>query len=118
MKNNDNRSQFFILSSLFILISLNIVLLGISIFKNKDWRTKEQPKNVPSSAVWIGGLDGGYWFDIDSVSKSQARILVFWENTGDVACDTIIDCSSITCNTMSEILNHIDWFDGTTIHFK
>jgi hypothetical protein len=45
----------------------------------------ERPPNVPASAVWSGGPDGGNWFDCDTKQDSEYNhCMVYADVTGIV----------------------------------
>lgn len=101
----------------FIAASYVIVQFGRFYLCNNMIKIPEKPNNVPELSFWLGGPDGGVWYNVESVSDNNVHITVYWEGTGEVAHDTIVDCSNIPCPPF-EIINHIGWFDGESIRFK
>lgn len=43
----------------------------------------DRPKNVPSDAIWVGGLDGGVFLDLKKISDQVAQGTVYTD-LGDI----------------------------------
>lgn len=43
-----------------------------------------RPSNVPATAVWSGGPDGGDWFECESTQSSHNRCTVYADVSGAV----------------------------------
>ena len=99
-----------------ILIGYVIVQIGRIYWYYNSIVIPEMPENVPKQAFWLGGPDGGFWYNVECITDNDAHITVFWWN-GDIAHDTIVDCSTIPCPSF-EIINHIEWFNGESIRFE
>ena len=72
--------------------------------------------NIPKSAVWIGGVDGGFWFnvvDIDSIKKTY-RFKIYNDYNGELVMDADFVKDSI-CNNeyplSKEVLKEIMLFE-------
>ncbi|TDO28692.1 hypothetical protein [Sediminibacterium goheungense] len=102
---------------LYIIMILLIVTLSLILLKNSNDR--QVPKNVNRNARWIGGKDGGYWFEIvSSVSDSSFRIKIYNDPNGDLETDEIFYISS-TCIVKqidsTNLLLLINGYDGKRI---
>ena len=49
----------------------------------------ERPVNVPTSASWSGGADGGAWFDCKELEFPRFQCAVYAETTGVVITEGI-----------------------------
>lgn len=95
------------------------VHLGIQgmIEKIEENSIPKKPVDVPESAFWKGGLDGGYWFDLLNlnVNQRQAEIAIYDDYYGKLViqkkfilgCDTKFD--------FSQLADYIDFFNGIQI---
>ena len=64
----------------YFIIILIYLPIGCTITSDPD-----RPQNVPASAVWSGGPDGGNWFDCDSEKNSAYNnCTVYADVTGAV----------------------------------
>lgn len=77
--------------------------------------------NIPKSAVWKGGADGGFWFDvvaIDSIEKTY-RIKIYNDYNGGMVIEADFTKDS-NCNNeypLNEgVLKEINLFDFHKIH--
>lgn len=71
---------------LFLFIFTAVILVIIKIeFKSFNVNS-ERPDKVPKTAVWSGGVDGGYWFDFVNYNKKNKvySIIIFEEINGEV----------------------------------
>ena len=78
-----------------------------------------RPAKVPETAVWKGGVDGGYWFNLVSVkAKRNFHFIIYNDFTGEVVEDDFFHLSE-NCNAKSydsiQILNSISDYDGRFI---
>jgi len=78
-------------------------------------KSPERPKNVPDSAQWVGGVDGGNWYRIKKVlSANTFEINVYNESSGELEIDTTFilntDCTfkSIDSITLAKSINGYD----------
>ena len=86
------------------------VVLILAILAGCDSRSedqKEKPANVPQTAVWVGGADGGVYIHS---SQASEEITIYSEN-GEVWY------SGKTVLTEEQLQNVTGW-DGTTLYFK
>lgn len=68
-----------------IIFSFFLVFLLVNCGTNK--RTK--PKDIPETAFWAGGVDGGQWYQIDSIDMQNNTILckIYNDNNGELVAD-------------------------------
>ena len=96
-----------------------IVLFFVCLFKRpcKKW---ERPVNVPVSAVWKGGCDGGNWMDLVDIKDDTIRLRIFRDWNGELLLDA--DFVPEKCNdlplTKTNWSEFIDYFDGTKIYIN
>lgn len=69
---------------LFVFITAILVIIKIEFKSFND--NSERPDKVPKTAVWSGGVDGGYWFDFVNYNKKNKvySIIIFEEIKGEV----------------------------------
>jgi len=78
---------------------------------------------IPETAKWIGGCDGGYWFDIVEINTIEniCRIKIFYDYNGELISDKYYklqaECKT-KFNNESELINAILGYDFETIHTK
>ncbi len=82
----------FINKSKIVLLIISIVsILGICfwILTSDNIKKTEKLPNVPNSATWIGGSDGGFWFDIINIDKENKvyRFKIYDDNEGNLVID-------------------------------
>jgi len=51
---------------------------------NAETVVPQKHNNIPSSAVWSGGPDGGAWYDCKKIEKFEYSCTIYNEYTGDV----------------------------------
>lgn len=106
---------------LYLLVGLIvfIVLFIIWLFKRpcKKW---ERPVNVPISAVWQCGCDGGNWMKLVDIRDDTIRLRIYRDWNGKLILDA--DFVSENCNdlplTKTNWSEYVDYFDGTKIYTK
>jgi hypothetical protein len=96
-------------------------LLFGCVSKGKNQFEKIKPKNVPDSSFWVGGVDGGNWYDVKYVHnhRNMARIAVYNDQNGELITDTkfILVCDSARYTFISDLKKQISSFDGEKIYF-
>lgn len=107
---------------------INLVTKYWEIPKEKLCNTKEASAtvhapekvgNIPQDAFWIGGIDGGQWYLVDSINKSNQTI--YFKIYNDYNGDLIVDKPfKLHCNNYEEIQwnnirSQITAFDGQHI---
>ena len=66
MKNK--KKLIFWLITIFIILSVGFYL---GLLTSNNPKLPERLDNVPKTATWIGGVDGGFWYDIVSVNEKK-----------------------------------------------
>ncbi len=90
------------LSILTILIGLILYL----IFRDNDSIIEFQNKDIPATAIWTGGSDGGYFVEIPSAKNNEIRMRTYWYSTGlEIDANTLL--MDYTKNNYQFALNNI-----------
>jgi hypothetical protein len=110
----------------FKIIIISILLIILYIFFCLDFDMKEvrleRPKTVPKSAVWAGGIDGGYWFDLVEfeMKPKEFKFIIYNESTGDIYLqDSFVitdNCKKIPLNIL--VLDEINYYANSQIVLK
>lgn len=99
-------------------IAIGFVLI-LWLFKNscEPW---ERPKQVPLSAIWKGGCDGGNWIELVDIRTDTIRLRIYRDWNGELILDA--DFVSENCDdlqlTKTNWNKNIDFFDGIAIYCK
>lgn len=99
---------------------LIIFLLTVYFYLNKTvTKPPERLANVPEQAEWVGGADGGSWYQIAKVvSKNTFRVKVYNESNGELGIDTTFilnpDCSFKEIDS-ALLVKSINGYDGEKI---
>lgn len=64
-----------------------VLYFSVSINTNTGCPPPEKPNNVPKSAVWAGGCDGGNWIELVSIEKEKIRFRIYRDWNGDLILD-------------------------------
>lgn len=77
----------------------------------------KKPVDVPESAFWKGGLDGGYWFDLLNlnVNQRQAEIAIYDDYYGKLVIQKKFNLECDTQFDFSQLADYIDFFNGIQI---
>ncbi len=82
---------------------------------------------VSKTAKWIGGCDGGHWFDIVEIlpDSNKYRIVIYFDYNGELYTDEYFEAvkkCTIKCdieyNQASKILDEILFYSGYEIEMK
>ncbi|MBS1949273.1 MAG: hypothetical protein JST47_16055 [Bacteroidetes bacterium] len=99
---------------------LIILLLAVYFYIGKPVvKPPERLANVPKQAEWVGGADGGSWYQVTKVvSKNTFRIKVYNEGNGELEIDTTFilnpDCSFKEIDS-ALLVKSIDGYDGEKV---
>jgi hypothetical protein len=110
-----------------ILISLIFPLLFVVLIvscsdKKGQAKSPARVKGIPEKAFWIGGVDGGNWYLIDSISnqRNSAFIKVYNDNDGSLLISKKFDliCQLDNQTLIKNLKEQINFFDGEKIELK
>lgn len=75
----------FVLILVFVLM---LIVVGLDYFF-VHWECEEPQRvgQVPASALWIGGCDGGYWIDFVGQKDDRCRFRIYQDWSGDLRMD-------------------------------
>jgi hypothetical protein len=103
---------------------LCLLLIGsVAIFflfnKKPEVHPPVQVSNIPSNAKWVGGVDGGNWYQIKKVlSPNVFRIAIYNESSGDIEVDTTFTLNPL-CILQSidslTLVKSINGYDGEKV---
>lgn len=104
---------------LFLLIFIIVIIAVIKIEFNSFNGYRERPAKVPKTAIWAGGVDGGYWFDFVDYDKNSKEylIIILEEKRGEVILDGKF-IQNESCDNLprdNKILNKINYFANNEI---
>jgi len=82
----------------------------------------ERNLKIPSTAVWAGGIDGGYWFVVTPARlKNTFYVRIYNEYSGDIDTEglfTLHDNCSVIQLDSTKLLENIRWYNGEAIFLK
>ena len=83
----------FVLILVFVLM-LIVVGLGyfVHYYNNLECEAPQRVGQVPASALWIGGCDGGYWVDFVGQKEEKCRFRIYRDWSGDLRMDADFVC--------------------------
>lgn len=99
-----------------IVVIVSIILFIDWLFKQpcEDWK---KPSNVPVSAVWKGGCDGGSWVELVDIKADTIRFRIYRDWNGNLILDA--DFVYKNCNnlrlTKANWSEYIVGFDGEVL---
>ena len=101
------------------------ILIIIVLWTSCSTADKTEPKKIegiPENAFWVGGQDGGQWYEIKKIDGKSltADIVIYNDNTGDLETDRQfkLNCDSGTRFNLDNLKNKISGFDGQRIILK
>lgn len=78
----------FVLILVFVLM---LIVVGLGYFdhyySNMECEEPQRVGQVPASALWIGGCDGGYWIDFVGQKDDRCRFRIYQDWSGDLLMD-------------------------------
>ena len=110
MKNNISKVIIAILVIVFIIFLIRLCC-------NSHIRTNgpQKPNKVPETAKWIGGFDGGAWFEIVNIDTNKMiyRFRIYDDRKGDLIedADFITDKCNVRYALSDSIINNINYYD-------
>ena len=76
---------------LILIIVLMLIVVGLGCFvhyyNNMECEEPQRVGQVPASALWIGGCDGGYWIDFVGQKDDRCRFRIYQDWSGDLRMD-------------------------------
>lgn len=87
------KSKPYLLVITILIIGILILVLNVSkVIKFNDW-TPERLSNIPQTAIWSGGPDGGFWFDflIFEPENNHYRIKIYDDYSGELDFDATFE---------------------------
>lgn len=103
---------------------LFVVLLFLTAC-SADTTSAEKPerlRNIPDSAFWCGGIDGGNWYYVHSIHphRNNAVISVYNDQDGSLIMKKrfLLICNLQKPTSIYDLKNQISSFDGEKIYFK
>jgi hypothetical protein len=102
------------------LIVLGSVLVFVWLFsKNLNVDVPERLANIPADAKWVGGHDGGSWFQVlNATGNNSFYIKIYNDNTGEVEAKSsfILNPGCVLGKIDSAtLIRSISGFDGSQI---
>lgn len=85
MKKMQKKGNKYLLPLLGVIVTL-LFIVGIRL-SNHYRQPPLKPDSVPCSAVWYGGVDGGFWFDLVEIRGDTVRFKFYDDWNGDCYCD-------------------------------
>ena len=73
--------NFFIAIVFLVFLSFAYFYIAMS---NAETVVPQRHNNIPSSAAWSGGPDGGAWYDCENIKKLDYSCTIYNEYTGEV----------------------------------
>lgn len=102
-----------------IIIAVVSIILFIVWLFNRPCGEWKKPANVPVSAIWAGGCDGGNWVELVEIRADTIRFRIYHDWSGNLELDADFICEN--CNVQLTKANwneYITHFDGTKIYTK
>jgi hypothetical protein len=79
-------------------------------------------EGIPKTAFWVGGVDGGNWFDVKSIHshRNNAIIAVYNDQDGSLIVSKrfIVVCRADKPIWIDDLKNQITGFDGEKIYLQ
>jgi hypothetical protein len=106
-----------------LVVILFIIVAALVIFyfqtSNRKVIPPERQSNIPTQAIWIGGADGGIWYEvIEALPDSSFRIQLYNDHSGELEVDTIFalntECSFKKIDSAT-LVKAINGYDGEKI---
>lgn len=103
-------------------ITVASILLVVFFVRNYRVRVPAPLPNVPVSAMWIGGSDGGSWFELlRTPTPTSFKMRIYHDYTGEIVADTVFilnrDCQLDDLDSTT-LMGYIEGYDGERIMLK
>ena len=104
-------------------VCLPIVILGgiclLDAIYVYNYKGPVRPECVPAEAKWVGGVDGGYYYDLKSDYSDTSHFVIYDDFSGEIVYDGLFVCEG----DFEEISNKdwrdlIDFYDGEKLITK
>lgn len=104
----------------FIGIIIVCIILFILWTLKQPCKRWEKPKNVPISAIWKGGCDGGNWIELVDIRTDTIRFRIYRDWSGELILDAdfVLGNCNILHLTRSNWDSCIDYFDGERLYYR
>lgn len=104
-----------------ILLFFIFIILASCNLSTHTPQPKRSPE-IPKTAFWIGGLDGGNWYDVKSIHshRNNAYISIYNDETNKliVSKKFILICQKDNVEFIKDLREEIISFDGNRINLK
>lgn len=77
----------FVAALLIFVIGVVLGVLASSVLRTDSSEAPERPANVPDSALWAGGVDGGMWVECSATNSGALACRVYANVTGALVED-------------------------------
>lgn len=100
-----------------------LILLIAFLMTNCKTGAPSRVKGIPETAFWAGGEDGGQWYLVDSVNKSNQTIncKIYNDYSGELVIDKKFKLHCVGSDTdikWDNLKEEFNAYDGTTIYLK
>jgi hypothetical protein len=98
-----------------ILFFVGFGILSYKWFFNQPCNPPQKPNNVPISAVWKGGCDGGSWIEFVSIKENIVRFRIYRDWNGDLLLDADFEyknCGSFRLTSSNWVKCVGDYING------
>lgn len=103
-----------------VFIFLVILCFGCTSTEVKDYQPK-RIANIPDSAFWKGGVDGGNWFLVKAINSHEniVDISIYNDQDGSLIFTKafMLICRQDKQTIIGDLEKQINFFDGEKIHF-
>jgi len=107
-----------------IILSIAGIVLATIVFMIYIWYTDtskcipeipERINQIPETARWIGGCDGGHWYIINKMQPNENRyeIAIYFDYNGELYVNEIFKCQCQQIyNSREELFEKILYYEG------
>jgi len=92
-------------NKIYILLSAIVIITILVICIDND--KPKKLNNIPDNAIWRGGKDGGFWFQIVNYNDTAVRFKIYNDYNGELVTDRYF---SNACKGGIDI-NNINYYD-------